>query len=156
MGDPPVAEADEVFGGEPGAALVVVGDDVGVRQPGFVVARDDGRQPLGDLGEAVGVREGADDDEAVDPQLLKRTGEVLAGAPVQPPVGHQHPQTVRLQQRVQPVEHLDEPGVAHIVQQHADGVGTAGHQAAGGGVRPVPELLDGVQHGLPLGVADPG
>jgi hypothetical protein len=150
VGDVPVAEADEVLGGQPGPELVVPGDDVHAGQDGLAGAGDHGGDTAGGGAQRLRVVQGADGDQTVDAQVGEGAGQVLPQAPVEVAVGEQYVQTAVVQPRVQAVEQVDVPGVAQVVQQDADGAGAAFAEAAGGGVGPVAELLDGGEDGRPL------
>ncbi len=59
-----------------------------------------------------------------------------------------------MQHRRQAVQAVDEPGVAQVVEQHADHVGAPLGELTGDGVGPVAQLVDGPLHGMAFGVAD--
>jgi hypothetical protein len=139
-----------VLGEQAGAALVVVGDDVHPRQPGLARTRHDHREPLSHRPERGGVGQRADHDQPVHPEVQEGTGRILSGTAVETGVGQEHAQAVVVEQGVQTVEQVHEPGVAQVVQQDPDRAGALLAEAAGGGVRTVAELAHGPQHGLPL------
>jgi hypothetical protein len=71
-------------------------------------------------------------------------------------VGEERAQAVLVQHRAESVEELDLPGVGEIVDYDADRPRPPLAQAAGHRVGSVPELGHGLEHGLPLLIADPG
>ena len=154
VGDPSVAQLQQVRRGEVAAAVVVVGYDVDGRQERLAGAGDDG----GDLApQAIDLvdgrcRRGADQHEAVDAQV----GERLNGVGLGTAVGEKRAEAVVVKDRAESVEQLDVPGVGQIVDHDADGPGAALGEAACDRVRSVPELGDGLEHGLPLLLAYSG
>jgi hypothetical protein len=82
--------------------------------------------------------------------------EGLVQHPVDAAVAEQDVLAARVQRGRQAVEHVGEPGLAQVVQQHADRVRLALGEQPGRGVRPVAELGHGAHDGLAAGRADLG
>ena len=97
-----MAQSEEMFRGESGAAVVIVGDQVDGGQARVARARDDGRHVFPERVDLVGCgrRRGPDEHEPVDPEIRQRADGVGLGAPV----GEQRPETVLVQDGAQAVE----------------------------------------------------
>jgi hypothetical protein len=145
-----VPESDEVLGDQPHALRVVAGDQVDAGRHRLAGPGDHDRYACRDRAQRGRVGQGADHHEAVDAEVQEGAGRVLAGAAVEAGVGEDGAQTRGVQQGVEPVEQVDVPGVAQIVQQDTDRPGALLAEAARGGIRPVAQLAHGPQHGFPL------
>ncbi len=138
--DAAVAEAGEVADHGEGAAVIVDVDRVEGGAVHQAVEQQD-RQRLGQVGlERMGVDVGRHDDQAVDAaahgaQQGLDLGAVVMGA------GDQQVIAAAVRGRVDAAHHLGEELAVEIREQHADGVGLVGDQAAGGAVGRVAQPL---------------
>ena len=114
-------ELEQVPGGQLGAAVVVVGDEIDGGEAGLPGARHDGRDlvPEGDDLLDRRRRQGPDQREPVHPEVRQR----LDGVGLRASVGEQRAQAVLVQHGAQPVEERDVPGVGEIVDDDTDGAG---------------------------------
>ncbi len=152
--DPPVPQLQEVPGGQRAARQVVVGDGVDVRQ--VQVAPRDGHRGdhLGHLGERRPARLGADEHQPVDAEVGQGAGgRVVAGA-VEASAVEQQLAALLGEGVGEAVEQVDEPGVAHVVEQRPDRAAAALAQVARRRVRPVAQLGHRALHRGPAIRAD--
>ena len=152
--DPPVAQLQQVPGGQRAAEQVVVGDGVDVRQVQVAPRDGDGGDDLGHLGQRRPARLGADEHQPVDAEVGQGAGgRVVAGAVEASAVEQQL--AALLGERVgEAVEEVDEPGVAHVVEQRPDRAAAALAQVPRRRVRPVAQLGDRALHRGPPVRAD--
>ena len=158
VGDPGVSELDQVPDRESAAEMVVVGEDVGAGQVHVqaTAADRDGRDLAGRVDDGLRHRDRPGQHEPVDPEIDERPGQGLVQHPVDAAVAEQDVLAAGVQDRGQAVQHVREPGLAQVVQQHADRVGPPLREQPGRRVGPVAELGHRPHDGLAAGRADLG
>ena len=133
---------------------VVVGDGVDVRQVQVAPADRHGGDDLGHLGQRRPARLGADQHQPVDAEVGQGAGGRVVAGPVEAPAVEQQLAALLGERVGEAVEEVDEPRVAHVVEQRPDRATAALAQVPRGGVRPVAQLGDGALHGGPPVRAD--
>jgi hypothetical protein len=156
--DPGVPELDQMPDGEGAAQVVVVGEDVGARQADVqaATADRDGRDLAGRVDDGLRHGDRPGQHEPVNPEIDERPGQGLVEHPVDAAIAKQDVLAAGVQDRGQAVQHVGEPGLAQVVQQHADRVGPSLREQPGRRVGPVPELGHGPHDRLAAGRADLG
>ena len=150
MPDVPMAQSNQVFGGETSAQHVVVGNDVGAGNGQVTVSGDHRRHVHGR--EHLLRRLGGDHD-AVDTQRH----EAVHGCPVkvgiERGVSDRHPETKGRKLVVESGQQVDKPEVPIVIQDHANGAGPVAGQRRGGAAGTVVQPFNGLLDG---GAARPG
>ncbi len=120
VGDPPVAQVEQVPGGQRAAEQVVVADGVDARQVQVAPADRHRGDDLGHLGQRRRARLGARQHQPVDAEVGEGARRGVVARPVQAPAAQQQPAALLGERVGEPVEEVDEPRVAHVVEQRAD------------------------------------
>ena len=149
VGDPVVAELDEMPGRQCTAEQVVVADDVDSGQVEVAPADGDGGHDLGDVGHRRGAGLRAGQDHSVDAEVGQGSRHRVVEPSVQPPAVQQQVSALLREGVGQTVEEVDEPGEAHVVEQHPDRPAATFAQVTGGRVGSVAQFRDGPLHGGP-------